>query len=106
MGTTWFDTIIAAHTAVTNSVSHSERLKSNRYFVWQENGKADFEADNQHVEGAVTGSTDFFTKTEFDPWVDDFERSMNEFGIIWKRESTQYEEDTGFYHIEWSWAVI
>ena len=33
---TWFECIIAAHTAVTDSVSHGGRMKSKRYFVWQE----------------------------------------------------------------------
>ena len=31
----WYETIIAAHTAVTTAVSHGKRLKSSRYFVWQ-----------------------------------------------------------------------
>ena len=29
----WYDTVIAAHTAVTDAVSHFERLDSDRYFV-------------------------------------------------------------------------
>ena len=27
-------------------------------------------------------------------------------GITWRHNSTQYEEDTGFYHHEWYWEVI
>ena len=42
----WYETIIAAHTAVTQAVSHGQRLKSSRYFVWQEDGANDLEADN------------------------------------------------------------
>ena len=52
---TWYETIIAAHTAVTDSVSHNERMKSDRYFVWGENGADDLEASNVHAEKAVTG---------------------------------------------------
>ena len=29
----WQETIIAAHTAVTDAVSHGQRLQSDRYFV-------------------------------------------------------------------------
>ena len=58
----WSDTIIRAHTAVTEAVSHGRRLRSSRYFVWQEDGANDLEADNGHEEGAVQGTTDLFTK--------------------------------------------
>ena len=30
----WYETIISAHTSVTDSVSHNEKLHSDRYFVW------------------------------------------------------------------------
>lgn len=104
---TWYEKIIAAHTAVTTAVSHSQRLKSDRYFVWQEEGRADLEAGNRHIETAVRGTTDLFTKTEFDPWAEELEDAFDEAGCIaWYRNSTQYEEDTGFWHIEWVWRVI
>lgn len=101
----WYDRIIAAHTAVTTTVSHFERLKSDRYFVWQEDGKSDLESDNKHTEEAVTGTTDLFTKQEFDPWKDEFEASLDSYGIAWYLNSVQYEEDTGFIHYEWVWSV-
>ena len=34
----WKKTIIDAHLSVTDSVSHYRRLKSDRYFVWAEDG--------------------------------------------------------------------
>ena len=64
----WYEKIIAVHLAVTDQVSHAEHMKSDRYFVWQEDGANDLEADGLHVERAITGSTDLFTKQEFDPW--------------------------------------
>lgn len=102
---TWYETIIAAHTAVTDAVSHTLRLKSDRYFVWQEDGSDDLLADNGHGEGAVTGTTDLFTKIEFDPWADALGESLSAYGIAWELSSIQYEEDTGFYHYEWQWEV-
>ncbi|MFR0798465.1 MAG: hypothetical protein ACLSHJ_06790 [Oscillospiraceae bacterium] len=58
---------LSPRTAVTDAVSHTARLKSERYFVWQEDGSNALSADNGHAEGAVTGTTDLFTKLEFDP---------------------------------------
>ena len=102
----WYDTIIAAHAAVTDAVSHGQRLKSSRYFVWQEDGTNDLEADNRHAEGAVTGTTDLFTKQEFDPWAEVLSRSLSEHGVAWVLNSVQFEEDTRFWHYEWAWEVV
>ena len=102
---TWYERIIAAHTAVTDSVSHSARLASDRYFVWQEDGINDLAGDNGHVETAVTGTTDLYTKQEFDPWADALGESLSSYGISWTLDNVQYEEDTGFYHYEWLWEV-
>lgn len=103
---TWYEKIIKAHTAVTDKVSHGGRLKSDRYFVWQEEGSADLIADNIHAEKAVRGSTDLFTKREFDPWKDAFEASMDAVaGLSWQLNSSQFEPDTGFWHYEWKWVI-
>lgn len=102
---TWQERIIAAHTAVTEQVSHITRLSSERYFVWQENGSNDLGANNRHGEKAVTGSTDLFTKQEFDPWADAIGESLSSYGVAWTLSSVQYEEKTGFYHYEWIWEV-
>ena len=102
---TWYERIIAAHTAVTDAVSHAKRLKSERYFVWTEEGADDLVVNNRHGEKAVTGRTDLFTKLEFDPWKSAFESSLDSFGIPWRLNSVQYEEDTGFFHYEWLWGV-
>lgn len=103
----WYERIIAAHTAVTDAVSHCERLKSNRYFVWQEDSRSDFEADDRHGEKAVEGTTDLYTKQEFDPWAAAFEAALDADGVIaWYLNSVpQYEEETGFHHYEWVWQV-
>lgn len=101
----WYDKIIAAHTAVTPDVSHGQRLKSERYFVWQEDGAEDLVVNGRHGEKAMTGSTDLYTKKEFDPWREAFEASLDEHGIAWRLNSVQFEEDTGFWHWEWLWGV-
>lgn len=102
----WHEKIIAVHLAVTDQVSHAEHMKSDRYFVWQEDGANDLEADGLHVERAITGSTDLFTKQEFDPWKEQFEAALEASGLPWSYNSFQYEEETGYYHYEWYWEVI
>lgn len=103
----WAQRIIATHLSVTDAVSHGGRLQSDRYFVWQEDGANDFEAGGVHVEKAVTGSTDLFTKQELDPWRVAMEAAFDASGlIVWRLSSVQYEEDTGFWHYEWSWEVF
>lgn len=102
----WYEKIIAAHTAVTTSVSHYAKLQSDRYFVWQEDGENALISDDAHRDKAVTGTTDLFTKQEFDPWADAIEESFQEAGIAYYLNSVQYEEDTGFIHYEWVWEVF
>lgn len=101
----WYERIIAAHVAVTNDVSHSERVQSDRYFVWQEDGSRDLMAENGHGEQAMTGQTDLFTKMEFDPWGDELGESLTNHGIAWSLVGVEYEEETGFYHWSWDWEV-
>lgn len=101
----WYERIVDAHVAVTNAVSHSERMESDRYFVWQEDGRNDLAANNGHRERIVTGTTDLYTKTEFDPWADELGKSMSSRGIAWSLVSIDYEPETGFYHFSWDWEV-
>ena len=103
---TWYERIIAAHRAVTDAVSHAARVKSERYFVWQEVGSNDLAGDNGHGERAVTGTTDLYTKQELDPWADALGESFDAHGISWALNSVQYEADTGFYHYEWVWEAL
>lgn len=102
---TWYERIIAAHVAVSDQVSHLERMESNRYFVWTEDGANDLLAADGHGERAMTGRTDLFTKIEFDPWADQLAASFTKHGIAWSLVSVDYEEETGFLHYSWDWEV-
>ena len=101
----WAQAIIDAHLAVTDAVSHSERLSSDCYFVWQEDGSNDAESDNGHGERAVTGATDLYSKIEFDPWADPLGAAFDAAGISWEMVGCEYEDETGFYHWSWDWEV-
>ena len=102
----WYERIISAHTSIEGAkVSHYRRLDNTRYFVWQEETRADFEANNRHKEKAWSGTTDFFTKKEFDPLVDQLEDAYDAAGIAWNLESAEYEDETGIIHYVWNWTV-
>lgn len=101
----WYERIRAAHKAVTDAFSHYKRMHSERYFCWQEDGGNDLLADNRHAETVITGSTDLFTKIEFDPWFEEIQAAFDANGIAWEYEATQYEEETRFIHHSWTWEV-
>lgn len=103
---TWYERVIAAHTAVTDQVSHIQRMNSDRYFIWQEDGRNDLISDGAHSETVVTGSTDLYTTMEFDPWAGAFEAELDRRGISWSFSSLQLEEESGFLHYEWNWEVL
>jgi len=102
----WYDKLIAAHRDVTDKVSHGARLKSDRYFVWQEDGCSGLEADNRRADAAVTGSTDLYTKREFDPWAERLGEALDGHGIAWSLRDVQFEPETGFWHHTWDWEVL
>lgn len=102
---TWYERVIAAHTAVTDNVSHGQRLKSDRYFVWTEDGANDLSANGCHAERVMTGRSDLYTKTELDAWADELGESFSGYGIAWSLVSVDFEEDTGFWHWSWDWEA-
>ncbi|MEY8386683.1 hypothetical protein AALC17_05185 [Oscillospiraceae bacterium 38-13] len=102
----WFERVIAAHRAVTPQVSHGKRLKSERYFVWQEDGAHDLEANDRHEELVITGVTDLFTRRDLDPWADALGEALSAQGIAWRLVSADYEEETGLWHYSWDWEVL
>ncbi len=103
----WAQTIIDAHLAVApaDAVSHSEKLSSERYFVWEEDGANDLGGDDSHAEHAVTGATDLYSKLEFDPWAGAIGESFDRRGVSWELVTADYEEETGFYHWSYDWEV-
>lgn len=104
----WHDKIISAHLEAAegeNAVSHGGRMKSDRYFVWKEDGLIGLAADNRYAEAAVTGTTDLFTKVEFDPWAARLGKALSRFGISWSLRDVQYEPGTGFWHHTWDWEA-
>lgn len=102
---TYYEKLIPILTAITDKVSHGEHLKGDRYFVWMEDDAADLEGDSMHIESAMTGTIDLFTKREFDPWRQELEAGLNAAKIAWYLNSIQFETETKYWHYEWVWTI-
>ena len=78
------------------------------YVIWQEDGEDVSEyGDNVKLTQQLTGSIDFYTKTEFDPIIDDLQSAMSEFeGFGWDLEVVTFETDTGLIHYHWAWRMV
>lgn len=77
-----------------------------KYIVWAEDGQAEaLHGDNKMDIQIKQGTVDLFTRDEYDPLFDSIQNAMNDAGMSWRWESTQYEEDTEYIHHEWVWEV-
>ena len=97
----------ALKTVLPGSVFHFQAHKpTGNYIVWAEDGQADaVHGNNRMQEQALTGTTDYFTRTKFDPDVQRIQKAMSDSKISWKLESIQKEDDTGYIHYEWVWQI-
>ena len=96
----------ALATVTTNCYHYWRPVKTVPCIIWAEDGEdgASY-GDNRKTEQVITGTVDFFTKTEFDPLADTIQATLDSLGLSWALESVQYEEETGFIHMEWDWGV-
>ena len=76
------------------------------YLVWQEDGDSNLWAGNGAAERAITGTVDYFTKTEYDPALDLITAALESVGASWYLESVQYEDETQLIHYEWVFEVV
>lgn len=86
-------------------VSHYEyNGDSEFYCVWAEdNEPTSVEGDNKKQIQTIQGTIDFFTKMEFDPFVDEIQCALNDAEISFRLNSVQYEDETELIHFEWVW---
>ena len=95
-----------AYSKIIENCYHYWRPKlSAPFLVWAEDGDNAVWADDQMIEHAITGTTDYFTQEEFDPAIDAIQNANISLGIAWRLNSVQYEEDTSLIHYEWTWEV-
>lgn len=74
------------------------------YGTYMENEGADLEANGKHVERGTVGYIDYFTRDDSGAPRDAIEAALD--GIcIYKLESVQFENETGYMHYEWRFAL-
>lgn len=74
--------------------------------IWQETGETgSFNSDNGKAEQRIVGTVDCFTKTEFDPLLDEIQTTLQGLGLTWLLDTVQYETETGLIHYTWTWGV-
>lgn len=106
------------------------RAPKGDYGVYAEDGANDLIAGGVHAERAVEGTLDYFTRAIDDrvvlahdgvpyatqtglySWVESIpaktaiENALTKSGCAWYLNSIQFEQDTGYVHIEWVWQVM
>lgn len=105
---TSLDDLKNALLTVTDKVGHYEGFKkSDQYIVWAEDGQAAAGyTDNRMSSQVITGTVDYFTKTENDPNFGKIQLALNSIDIAWRLNSIQYEDDTKFIHYEWVFELL
>lgn len=90
----------------TNCFHYWRPVTSVPCLMWAESGEENsFEADNHKQEQNISGTCDFYTKTEFDPLIDEIQEALDDMGLTWSLNSVQYEDETKMIHYEWNWGV-
>lgn len=92
--------------SVTSNAFHFEGKCDGNYIVWAEDGQGEGEyADDTMQNQPIQGTTDYYTKDEYDPIVVQIQTAMSNAGMSWNLNSIQNEEGTGYIHYEWVWEV-
>lgn len=94
--------------SVPNSYHYYRMMMDLPYLVWQEDSEDNsFNADNSRAEQLIHGTTDYFTKTEYDPAVDAIQDCLEGLpNVSWRLNSVQYEENVNVIHYEWEWWCL
>lgn len=100
-------TLKQALVAVSTKCYHYEKPAkvTAPYIVWSEDGEdGSFHSDNHTTEQTVTGSVDFYTKTEFDSTIDEIQSALDAV-CGWELNTVQYEDETKLIHYSWRFWV-
>lgn len=77
------------------------------FCIWAEDGEGDsLNANNHKKEQVISGTIDYFTRTEFDEMVDNIQNAINSLeNCGWSLNSVQYEDETNLIHYEWVFEI-
>jgi len=77
------------------------KAPSGDYGVYAEDGANDLIAGNKHIEKALQGTVDYFTRDATGAPKTTIEAALDSVPVAWYLNSIQYESDTGYIHYEW-----
>lgn len=101
----WFGAKVAENCIRTYHYTKAKNA-SVPYAVWAEDSEAQsFHADSRKSEQVISGTLNYFTKTEYDSVIDALQTMLNSVAVAWYLASVQYEPDTGLIHYEWRWDI-
>ena len=75
------------------------------YGVYAEDGANDLIAGNVHAERVIEGTVDYFTRDAKLAAKALIETALNGCAA-WRLASIQFEDDTGYIHLEWVFQVM
>lgn len=77
------------------------------YCIWAEEGEGDsLHTGNHKSEQVITGTIDYYTKTDFDPMVDTIQETLNTIeNLGWNLDTVIYEDETNLIHFSWNWEI-
>lgn len=78
------------------------------FCIWAEDSEGDsFHSNNKKSEQVITGTIDYYTRTEYDTMVDNIQAALNDAESVgWSLSSIDYEEDTNLIHYSWTFEVV
>lgn len=103
------DELIRALTATNLPFAHFAwaTAPAGDYGVYAEDDDAVMFADNAHAETATNGTIDYFTRADGGAAKRTIESALDTVpGCAWRHYSTQFEEDSGYIHYEWTFSVL
>jgi len=76
------------------------------YIVWAEDNESDnLSGDGRKLGKVIEGTVDLFSKVADDAYIQAIETALNNAGICYRLNSTQYEPDTKIIHTEWVFDI-
>ena len=75
------------------------------YGVYAEDNEIALYANNAHAERVTEGTIDYFTRDDSGTPKTTIEAKLDAANIMYRLESIQFEDETGYIHYEWVFEI-